>query len=52
MEAEQQRLRMMKENVEWKLAEARANRMGLQVSWTVREVVALGTAEQRSWVQE
>ncbi|XP_037071283.1 uncharacterized protein LOC119092426 [Pollicipes pollicipes] len=30
MEVEQQRLRMMKENVEWKLAEARANRMGLQ----------------------
>ena len=31
MEAEQQRLRMMKESVEWKLAEARANRLGLQV---------------------
>lgn len=30
MEAEQQRLRMLKESVEWKLAEARANRLGLQ----------------------
>lgn len=30
MEVEQQRLRMMKENVEWKLVEARSNRMGLQ----------------------
>jgi len=29
METEQQRLRMMKENVEWKLAEARASRLGL-----------------------